>query len=122
MLKGIFYKLYIVFKRLNLDSTPEYTALCVLAMLATINILSISFYGKLFLGFSKLDYPIWPSLLILAGVLFFLYVQLVKNKMYRKIFDKYRTLKKWNGWTGGVITIVYILFSILLFVSSIWVK
>lgn len=118
----IFCKLYQWVKFLHADDLPHYTALCIYALLVSLNISSLFGYGYYFIKgmplniFSKLY-----GLYLILAVIGLLYLYFIQNRRYIKMC-RYYSKTVLNRGSTSILAIVYILGSILLFVSLVWLK
>jgi hypothetical protein len=118
--KGVFFKFYYWFKRLDLDNIPEYTAISGLTILVSFNILTVLIFVNYLLHRSTKP-PVtkveFGALGLLIWGLFYLYF--IRNGRHVEIFKAY-SKSTWNRSTGSFLVIFYVLLSILSFISLIW--
>jgi hypothetical protein len=118
--KLIFCKLYQWIRQLNVDDLPQYTTLSIYSILLSFNALSIVGYGKYFIEgvpvnvFSKVY-----ALMLFLGVMAALYLYFVKKRRYIEFYKNYsKTIL--NKPISSILTIMYMVLSILLFIGLIW--
>lgn len=118
--KLIFCKLYQWFKYLNVDDIPQYTTLSIYSILISLNILSAFGYGWYFIEGSSLNiFSKGYTLFLFLAVMGLLYLYFIQGRKYIEMYKIYsRSIL--NNISSSVITIVYILVSILLFISLLW--
>ncbi len=120
--KLIFCKLYQWVKYLNVDDIPQYTTLCVYSLLVSLNISSIFGYGFYFIKGSPLNiFSKLYALYLILGVLGLLYLYFIQNRRYIEMYKSY-SKSILNSRSTSILVIAYILVSILLFISLIWLK
>lgn len=116
----IFCKIYQWVRALNADDIPQYTALSLYSIFLSLNILSLIGYAYYFIkGESVPSYPKLYMLALVAIVMAVLYLYFLKNRRYIELNKKYSTTILNNPVTG-MLAIMYIVVSILLFVGLIW--
>jgi len=119
--KGVFFKIYQWFKSLDLDNIPEYTAVCLLSILVTFNIVAVLMYVRYFTGYPAINIPRMPSLFTGLILMFLMYLGFVHNGKHIEIYKSY-SKSIWGKGTGSLIAALYITLSILVFISLIWLK
>lgn len=119
IVKGIFFKFYYWNKRLNIDNFPELTAVCLLAILGTINIITIVHYIKYAIGSPWSDIPVKPSAVLSIILMVLLYLGFIRNDKHVDIFKEYNKTD-WARRKGSWIVIIYSLASVAAFASLIW--
>jgi ABC-type transport system involved in cytochrome c biogenesis permease subunit len=119
IVKGIFFKFYYWNKRLNIDNIPELTAISLVAILGTINIITIVHYIKYALGSPWSDIPVKPSGVLSLILMVLLYFSLIRKEKHVDIFKEY-SKTDWARRKGSWIVIIYSLVSVAAFASLIW--
>jgi hypothetical protein len=121
-LKIIFCKLYQWFRYLNTDDLPHYTAISIMSVLITFNVIAIASYTRYLLGYSvELNFSRLYILILFLAIMGWCYLYFIKDKRYADICRQFNASKH-NGVTGNVITAIYISGSILLLISLIWLS
>lgn len=119
-LKGVFFKFYQWFKRLNLDNIPEYTAISGVTILVSFNILTALIFVNYLLHHST-KLPVTKLAFVAFGLLIWgvFYLWFIRDGKHVEIFKAY-SKSIWNRSIGSFVVVVYILLSIFLFISLIW--
>jgi len=119
--KGVFFKIYQWFKRLNIDNIPEYTSVCFLSVLVTFNIITVVMYIRHLFGAPFMYIPKIPSVLIGLVFMVLMYFGFIHNGKHVEIYKEY-SKSVWSKRTGSFIVVTYILLSIILLISLIWLN
>ncbi len=118
-MKLIFYTLYRWANKFNFWDTPQLSALYFLALFLTFNILSIYVYVKLMLGYSPrlLEFNKIVYVILFAFIAIIINLVFVRNKKYLAIASDYEGNANFRNSKASIITIIYIIVTILLFLS-----
>jgi hypothetical protein len=116
----IFFKFYQWFKRANFDDTPEYSAICMLAILVTFNAITLLVYFSSLCGSTDFEIPSLPAGIFGLIVIYISYLIFVRNGKHKEIYNSYDK-PKWNGRPADWILITYIVVSLGAFISLIFI-
>ena len=118
----IFFKLYTWSKSLNVDSAPEWSAMFTVCILSVMNILTVlATYGLISRSFVRLQINTWTQKIVfflaysVVGYFLFIY-----NQKYRRIEEEFNNETGIETWKGTLYTWLYIIFSLVLFFSSMY--
>lgn len=116
----VFCKLYHWSKKLNTDNTPQYTALSMYSVLLCLNAIAAFGYGWYFVNGASVNlYSKMYALLLFIGVIVALYLYFIHNRKYIEMYKAYIKSTS-NKQISSILTIMYIVVSILLFIGLIW--
>ena len=119
----VFYKLHVFAKFVSKDNLYQYTAMYLLSLLIFLNCITIYAYYNCLVEHSTNRYPSRPVVLTLAFLIAgIIYVVFVRNKKYEFFFQKFLKSEDLKGGYGTLITILYIVASLMIAISSIWLK
>ena len=118
-MKLLFCKFYQLFKYLNVDRIPQYSAVGILAILLTFNVIALGMYIQWGLGHAPGDINLVRVLLIYLAMFGFCYWRFVRKDRFVTLCKTFHRSKINSGPTATLITIAYTLISLLLFFSLI---
>ena len=103
------------------DDEPEFTVICVIAILLSLNAATVYYYIKFLAGYKV--HELMDSFYggaICFVILFMLYHMFIKSKKYIEIYENFQTTAK--NYSPAVVTNVYIILTFMAFVSTFWLK
>lgn len=103
------------------DGDYAYKAMCILTLLFSLNIISLCSYYKCFVLHSEnifLSKGLEIIIVVMVGVFFS--ILFLKEKKYKSMVEEFNANTEMNGKKGTWITILYIIATILLSMSLIW--
>jgi len=119
-MKLVFCKLYQLFRYLNVDRIPQYSAIGIQAVLLTFNVIVAQKYIEWAQGRSQ-GYTNLPSVPVIYLFMFgFCYWRFVRNDRFIDLYKKFHLSKINSGPAATLITIGYAVVSVLLLLSLAW--
>lgn len=115
----IFCKLYQWVRSIDAEDLPQYTAWALYSILLSLNICSLFGYGYYWVkGFPLNIFSKLYVLYLVLAVLGLLYFYFIRNRRYIKMYKNYTAILVKRS--SGVVTVVYILVTLLFFISLLW--
>ena len=122
LFKIFFCKTYQFFKYLDVDTIPEYSAISILSVLLTLNLVTLYFYIRWLAGYhAKVNIPIGLVAFIFLATMGICYLLIVKDGKYIRLYKTFSKSKINTEGTASLIAISYFLLSFCAMFSVIWV-
>jgi len=110
-------------KFVSKDNLYHYTAMYLLSLLIFFNCVAVYAYYHCWVEHSKNIYPSRTIVIIfLFSIALINYLVFVKGRMYESLFEKFLKNEKFKRFQGTLIAVFYIIASLMIFISSIWLK
>ena len=118
----VFYKLYFFAKKISNDDLHPYTAMYMLAILLSLNVMSLyGYYSCLIMHASVLFPPKYLILIVLFLIVLGIYFLYVRAGKYEILFEQLEK-SDLDQKKATVMVVTYVILTLLVTTGLIWVK